>query len=73
MELTGNLLDYVEKLVKTGLYKSRSEVIREAIRAMIQRDLRERIMAKGLTQKEFERLRKEISGELLEKKYKGKI
>jgi len=73
VELTGNLLDYVEKLVKTGLYKSRSEVIREAIRAMIQRDLRERIMAKGLTQKEFERLRKEISSELLEKKFKGKI
>jgi putative addiction module CopG family antidote len=73
VELTGNLLEYIERLVQSGLYKSRSEVIREAIRAMIQRDIREQIKVKGLDIEEFDRVREEVSGEILEKKYKGKI
>jgi len=73
IELTGNLLEYVDRAVKSGIYKSRSEVVREAIRTMIQNDLREQLKAKGLTLKEFNRVRGEVSGGLIKKKYGNKI
>jgi putative addiction module CopG family antidote len=70
IEVTGNLLDYLDKKVKMGLYKSRSEVVRSAIRLMIQQDLEEQFKEAGLDLIEFNKARKKISGELLEKRYK---
>jgi putative addiction module CopG family antidote len=70
IEVTGNLLDYLDKKVKMGLYKSRSEVVRSAIRLMIQQDLEEQFKEAGLDPVEFSKARKKISGELLEKRYK---
>ena len=70
VEITGNLLEYLDKKVKGGLYKSRSEVVREAIRRMIQEDLREQLQTKGINPDNLEELRDEVSGELLEEKYK---
>ena len=70
VEITGNLLEYLDKKVKGGLYKSRSEVVREAIRRMIQEDLREQLEIKGINPDNLEDLRDEVSGELLEEKYK---
>ena len=69
IEVTGNLLDYLDKKVQLGLYKSRSEVVREAIREMIRRDLQEQMEAKGLTMEELEKLRGKVSGELIKKKF----
>jgi putative addiction module CopG family antidote len=69
IEVTGNLLDYLDKKVQLGLYKSRSEVVREAIREMIRRDLQEQMEAKGLTMEELEKLRGEVSGELIKKRF----
>ena len=69
VEVTGNLLEYLDKKVQSGLYKSRSEVVREAIREMIQRDLKELMEAKGITIEELEKLREEVSGELIKKKF----
>ncbi len=73
VEVTGNLLEYLDKKVKAGLYKSRSEVVREAIREMIQRDLQEQMQAKGITIEELEKLRGEVSGELIKKKFRRRL
>ncbi len=69
VEVTGNLLEYLDQKVKEGYYKSRSEVVRNAIRLMIQKDIEEQLRLKGLDPETFEEIRKETSGELLEKKY----
>ena len=73
VEVTGNLLEYLNKKVELGLYKSRSEVVREAIRRMIQKDLQEQMEAKGITIEEIEKLRGEVSGELIKKKFGEKL
>lgn len=73
VEVTGNILEYLENKVKAGLYKSRGEVVREAIREMIRREIKEKMEIKGLTPAKFEQIREEVAGELIEKKYKGKI
>ncbi|UCE36964.1 MAG: ribbon-helix-helix protein, CopG family [Thermoplasmata archaeon] len=73
VEVTGNLLEYLDKKVQKGFYKSRSEVVREAIRWMIQRDLQEQMEAKGLTMDELEKLRGEVSGEVIKKKFGKKL
>jgi putative addiction module CopG family antidote len=70
VEVTGNLLEYLDQKVKQGLYKSRSEVVRNAIRLMIQKDLEEQLRLKGLDPETFKEIRKETSDEVLEKKYK---
>lgn len=69
VEVTGNLLEYLDQKVKQGLYKSRSEVVRNAIRLMIQKDLEEQLRQKGLDPETFKEIRKETLGELLEKKF----
>ncbi len=71
VEVTGNLLDYLDQKVKQGFYKSRSEVVRNAIRLMIQKDLEEQLRQKGLDPETFKEIKKETSGELLVKKFKG--
>ncbi len=71
VEVTGNLLEYLDQKVKNGFYKSRSEVVRNAIRLMIQKDLEEQLRRKGLDPETFKEIRKETSGELLAKKFKG--
>jgi putative addiction module CopG family antidote len=70
VEVTGNLLEYLDQKVKNGLYKSRSEVVRNAIRLMIQKDLEEQLKLKGLDPETFKEIRNETSGELLDKKFK---
>ena len=69
VEVTGNLLEYLDQKVKKGYYKSRSEVVRNAIRLMIQKDIEEQLRQKGLDPETFKEIRKETSGELLEKKF----
>lgn len=70
VEVTGDILEYLDTKVKNGLYKSRSEVIRSAIREMIQRDLEEQLRAKGITPKNLKKLRREAAGEVIGRKYK---
>ncbi len=70
VELTPELVEYIESKVRTGRYKSRSEVIREAIRMMIKSDLEKMLEEKGFDLKKFEEEREKISGELIERKYK---
>jgi putative addiction module CopG family antidote len=70
VELTEDLLEYLDSKVKSGLYKSRSEVIRSAIRDMIKQDLENRLRASGLTPAKIKQLRKKVAGELIAKKYK---
>jgi putative addiction module CopG family antidote len=72
IELTPELLEYLEKKVKSGKYKSRSEVVREAIRMMMKADLERILEEKGIDLKRFKEEREEVSGELIERKY-GKI
>ena len=69
VEVTGNLLEYLDQKVKQGYYKSRSEVVRNAIRLMIQKDIEEQLKQKGLDPETFKEIRKETSGDLLEKKF----
>ncbi len=70
VEITGNLLEYLDKKVKEGLYKSRSEVVREAIRRMIQEDLKEQLEARGINPENLDELRDEVTAEVLEKRYR---
>jgi len=70
VELTPELVEYIEGKVRTGRYKSRSEVVREAIRMMIKSDLEKMLEEKGFDLKKFEEEREKISGELIERKYK---
>ncbi len=69
VEVTPDLLKYLDGKVKAGMFKSRSEVVREAIRDMIQRDLQEQLKAKGITPKDIDNLRDDVAKELLRKKY----
>lgn len=69
VEITGNLLEYLNLKVKKGSYKSRSEVIRTAIREMIKRDLEMQLQAKGITPENLSKLRDEVAREIIEKKY----
>ena len=73
VEVTGELLEYLDIKVRSGLYKSRSEVIRSAIRDMIQKDLEEQLRAKGLTPAKLRALRKRVAGEIIAKKYKDLV
>ena len=72
VELTGNLLEYLDSKVRMGYYKSRSEVVRQAIREMIQQDLAGQLEAKGITMGDIETLREEVSVELVKRKYDKK-
>ncbi len=65
IELTPQLLEYLEKKVKNGKYKSRSEVVREAIRMMMKADLERILEEKGIDLKRFEEEREKVSGELI--------
>ncbi len=69
VEVTGEILDYLESKVDQGMFKSRSEVVRAAIREMIRKDLQNKLKEKGLTPEEMKRLREEEGGELIEEKY----
>ena len=65
-----DILEYLDSKVKSGLFKSRSEVIRSAIREMIQKDLEERLRASGLTPGKIKGLRKKVAGEIIASKFK---
>ena len=70
VEVTGEILEDLDNKVKNGLYKSRSEVVRSAIRELIQKDLEEQLRAKGITVKNLGKLRKEAAGEIIGRKFK---
>jgi len=70
VEVTGNLLEYLNQKVESGTYKSRSEVVRQAIRLLIQMDLEQQLKEKGIDPNNLDKLRNEVSGEVLGKKYK---
>ena len=69
VEVTGELLDYLESKVEEGLFKSRSEVVRAAIREMIQKDIQYQLKEKGLSEEEMKKLREEEADEILEEKF----
>ncbi|MFW6048402.1 MAG: ribbon-helix-helix domain-containing protein [Candidatus Natronoplasma sp.] len=69
VEVTEELLDYLESKVEEGLFKSRSEVVRAAIREMIQKDLQYQLKEKGLSEEEMKRLREEECDKILEEKF----
>ena len=70
IEVTGDILRYLDEKVKEGLYKSRSEVVRTAIREMIQQDISEQLKKKGVTKKELQQLREHIVSDLIDKTFK---
>ncbi len=70
IEVTEPLLDFLDSKVREGLYKSRSEMVRCAIREMIQKDLEEQLRAIGLTPEKFKKLRDEVGKELRRTKHK---
>ena len=69
IEVTKDLLDYLDGKVGQG-YTSRSEVTRDAIRKLIQEDIRREARMRSLTLDELNKTRIDISGELIEKKYR---
>jgi putative addiction module CopG family antidote len=72
VEVTATLLKYLDSKVKEGLYKSRSEAVRSAIREMIQDDISEQLKKKDVTPKELKKMRRKIADDILDKKFKDK-
>jgi len=70
IEVTNSILDYLDSKVKKGLYKSRSEVIREAIREMVRQDIVREMVQKGFKPEDLDKLRDGAANELFAKKYK---
>lgn len=70
VEVTGNLLEFLNEKVSSGIYKSRSEAVREGIRLLIQRDLEYQLKQQGIDPKNLDKYRDEITGKVLGKKYK---
>lgn len=70
VEITNEILCYLDAKVNEGLYKSRSEVVRTAIREMIQQDISEQLKKKGVTKKELQQLREHIVSDLIDKTFK---
>ncbi len=68
VELTPDLADYVEKKRQSGLYKSRSEVIRDALRHMINEELRAGVRSR-LSPAEFKRVRKEVGDKIVRQRF----
>ena len=69
VELTPELLEYIERKVKSGYYKSRSELVREAIRMMMKADIERMLEEKGIDLEKFEEEREKVSGELVEREF----
>ncbi|MFW5928552.1 MAG: ribbon-helix-helix domain-containing protein, partial [Thermoplasmatota archaeon] len=55
VEITGEILDYLESKVDEGLFKSRSEVVRAAVGEMIQKD---QLKEKGLSPEGLKKARR---------------
>lgn len=72
VEVTATLLKYLDSKVKEGLYKSRSEAVRSAIREMIQDDISEQLKKKDVTPKELKKMRRKIADDILDEKFKDK-
>jgi putative addiction module CopG family antidote len=70
IEITGNLLEFLNEKVNSGIYKSRSEAVREGIRLLIQQDLEYQLRERGIDPKNLDKYRDEVVGEVLGKKYK---
>ena len=70
VEVTSSIVKYLDSKVRKGLYKSRSEVIREAIRELIRLDMVRELAENGFKPEDLERLRNEAADELFAKKYK---
>lgn len=67
VEITQNLLDYLRLKEQSGLYTSRSEVVRDALRRMMADDLS--LVAKGITLNEFKQLRKRAGEEIVKERF----
>ncbi|MFH1722866.1 MAG: ribbon-helix-helix domain-containing protein [Candidatus Altiarchaeota archaeon] len=68
VELTKDLMEYVEKKRRSGLYKSRSEVFRDALRKMINEELSSGVRSK-LSPEDFKRLRKEVGEKIVKARF----
>jgi putative addiction module CopG family antidote len=67
VELTQNMLDYLRLKEQSGLYTSRSEVVRDALRRMMADDLS--LVAKGITLNEFKQLRRRAGEEIVKERF----
>ena len=70
VEITESLRDFLNEKVNSGVYKSRSEAVREGIRLLIQRDLEYQLRERGIDPKNLDKYRDEVAEEVLGKKYK---
>ena len=69
VEVTGDILEYLDTKVRTGLFKSRSEVIRSAIREMIRGDIETQLRARGLTPSKVKKMRTDVARDILENEH----
>ena len=69
IEVTDELLKYLDSKVKSGLYKSRSELIRTAVRELMHKDIAEQLRKSGINPRKFQELRADAAAGLIRKKY----
>lgn len=67
VEMTQQLLDYLRLKEQSGLYTSRSEVVRDSLRRMMADDLS--LVAKGITLSEFKQLKKRAGEEIVKERF----
>jgi Arc/MetJ-type ribon-helix-helix transcriptional regulator len=67
VEVTQELLDYLRIKERSGLYTSRSEVVRDSLRRMMTDDLS--LAANGITLSEFKQLRKRAGEEIVKERF----
>ncbi len=67
VEMTQNLLDYLRLKEQSGLYTSRSEVVRDSLRRMMADDLS--LVAKGITLSEFKQLKRRAGEEIVKERF----
>jgi len=64
VNLSERLNEYLERKVRTGLYKSKDEIIIESLREKVLNELKKEIAERGITRESFEELRKEAGGDI---------
>mgnify|MGYP001615971849 CR=1 FL=1 len=63
VRLSHGIIEKIDQLVKTGVYSSRSDVLRDAVRRLVLDKLVGIIESKGNSVKEIKALRKKLSKE----------
>ena len=67
IELTEEMLKYLDEKESSGVYKSRSEIVRDALRRMMQEDLQ--LQAGKISPEDFRKAKRKVGEELVKRDF----